>query len=72
LVEEEERQKQKEEEDLRWEEDERRRRLEVAEKEYAQQKELEKARQGKRKAVESEHSGGETEKELQGSNKKVS
>jgi hypothetical protein len=72
LAEEEERQKQKEEEDQRRDEDKRKRRLEVVEKEYAQQKELKKVRQGKRKAVESEDSGGEMEKELQGSNKKVS
>jgi hypothetical protein len=72
MAEEEERQKQKEEEDQRWEEDERKRRLEAAEKEYAWQKELEKARQGKRKAMESEDSRKKTEKELQGSNKKVS
>jgi hypothetical protein len=44
LVEEEEKQKQKEEEDWRREEDELKRRLEAAEKEYTQQKELEKAR----------------------------
>jgi hypothetical protein len=72
LVEEEERQRQKEEEDRRWEEDKKKRRLEVVEKEYARQKELEKARQEKRKAMGSEHSGEETEKEPQGSNKKVS
>jgi hypothetical protein len=41
LAEEEERRKQKEEEEWRWEEDERKKRLEVAEKEYARQKELE-------------------------------
>jgi hypothetical protein len=53
-------------------EDERKRKLEVAEKEYAQQKKLKKARQGKKKAMESEDSGEEMEKELQGSNKKIS
>jgi hypothetical protein len=42
------------------------------EKKYAQQKDLEKARQEKRKAIESEDSREETEKEPQGSNKKVS
>jgi hypothetical protein len=62
MAEEEERQKQKEEEDRRWEKDERKRRLEVVEKEYAQQKELEKARQGKRKAMESEDSREKTER----------
>jgi hypothetical protein len=72
LVEEEEKQKQKEEEDQRWEEDERKRRLEVAEKEYTWQKEIEKARLEKQKAVELEESGEKTEKELEGSNKKVS
>jgi hypothetical protein len=44
----------------------------VAEKEYTRQKELEKARQEKRKVMESENSGEDMEKELQGSNKKVS
>jgi hypothetical protein len=42
------------------------------EKEYTRQKELEKARWEKRKAVELEKSGEETEKEPEGSNKKVS
>jgi hypothetical protein len=46
--------------------------LEGAEKEYARQKELEKAILGKRKAVEMEESGEEMEKEPEGSNKKVS
>jgi hypothetical protein len=41
------------------------------EKEYTRQKELEKARWEKRKAVELEKSGEEPEKELEGSNKKV-
>jgi hypothetical protein len=45
---------------------------EEAEKEYARQKELEQARREKRKAVELEESGEETEKEPEGSNKKVS
>jgi hypothetical protein len=72
LAEEEEKRKQKEEEDRIWEKDERKRMLEVAEKEYTQQKELEKARQEKRKAVELEESGEEMEKEPEGSNKKVS
>jgi hypothetical protein len=72
LAEEEERQKQKEEDKRRREEDERKKRLEVAEKEYARQKKLEKARWEKRKAVELEDSGEETEKEPEGSNKKVS
>jgi predicted DNA-binding protein (MmcQ/YjbR family) len=71
LAEEEERWKQKEEDEWRWEEDERKRRLEVTEKEYARQKELEKVRWEKRKVVELEDSGEETEKELEGSNKKV-
>jgi hypothetical protein len=41
------------------------------EKEYTRQKELEKARREKRKAVELEDSGEETEKEPEDSNKKV-
>jgi hypothetical protein len=45
---------------------------EEAEKEYARQRELEKARSEKRKAVEIEESREETEKEPEGSNKKVS
>jgi hypothetical protein len=49
-----------------------RKKLEAVEKEYARQKELEKARREKRKAVELEDSGEETEKEPEGSNKKVS
>jgi hypothetical protein len=49
-----------------------RRRLEEVEKEYARQKEIEKARSEKRKVVEMEESGEETEKEPEGSNKKVS
>jgi hypothetical protein len=72
LAEEEERWKQKEEDKQRREEDERKKRLNVAEKEYARQKELEKARREKRKVVELEDSGEETEKEPEGSNKKVS
>jgi hypothetical protein len=36
------------------------------------QKEIERARLGKRRAIELEESGEETEKELEGSNKKVS
>jgi hypothetical protein len=42
------------------------------EKEYTRQKELEKVRREKRKAVGLEESGEETEKEPEGSNKKVS
>jgi hypothetical protein len=45
--------------------------LEEAEKEYMRQKELEKARLEKWKAVEMGESGEEMEKELEGSNKKV-
>jgi hypothetical protein len=71
LAEEEEKQKQKEEEDWRWEEDERKRRLEAVEEEYAWQKELEKARREKRKAVKLEDSGEEMEMEPEGLNKKV-
>jgi hypothetical protein len=72
LAEKEEKWKQKEEEEQRREKDERKRRLEVAEKEYAWQKDLENARREKRKAVELEGSREEMEKEPEGSNKKVS
>jgi hypothetical protein len=73
LAEEEENQRREEEVEQRWkEEEEQRRRLEEAEKEYARQKELEKVRSEKRKAVEMKESGEETEKEPEGSNKKVS
>jgi hypothetical protein len=44
----------------------------IKEKEYTRQKELEKVRRKKRKAVELEESREEMEKELEGSNKKVS
>jgi hypothetical protein len=73
LAEEEENRRREEEvERRRKEEEERKRKLEEAEKEYARQKEIEKARLEKRKAVEIEESGEETEKEPEGSNKKVS
>jgi hypothetical protein len=72
MVEEEELRKWKEEEEQRQKEEERKRRLEKVGKEYERQKELTKARLGKRKVMEPEDSGEEMEKELQGSNKKVS
>jgi hypothetical protein len=73
LAEEEEmRRREEEAERRRKEEDEWKRKLEEAEKEYARQKEIERARLEKRKAVEIEESGEETEKEPEGSNKKVS
>jgi hypothetical protein len=73
LAEEEENRRQEEEAERRQkEEEEQRRRLEEAEKQYARQRELEKARLEKRKAAEVEESREETERELEGSNKKVS
>jgi hypothetical protein len=59
-------------EQRRKEEEEWKRRLEEAEKEYERQKEIEKARLGKRKVMEMEESREEMEKEPEGSNKKVS
>ena len=64
LVEEEERRKREEEEERRW-------KLEEMEQEWLRQKELEKARKEKRKAVEISEDNGD-EAELSGSNKKVS
>jgi hypothetical protein len=73
LAEEEEVWRQEEEVEQKWkEEEEQRKRLEEAEKGYARQKEIEKARSEKRKAAEMEESREETEKEPEGSNKKVS
>jgi hypothetical protein len=72
MAEEEELREWKEEEEQKWKEEGRKQRLKEAEKEYNRQKELAKARQGKRKAMISEDSREETEKKLQGSNKKVS
>jgi hypothetical protein len=54
------------------EEEQQRKRLEEAEKEYVRQKEIEKARLGKWKVTEMKESREETEKEPEGSNKKVS
>jgi hypothetical protein len=72
LAEAEEIRRQEEEAEQRQKEEEEQRRLEEAEKEYARQKEIEKARLEKWKVVEMKESGEETEKELGGSNKKVS
>ena len=60
-----------EEERRKREEEERRRRLEQAEQDWIRQKELEKARKEKRKAVEVLEDDGD-EAEPSGSNKKVS
>jgi TolA-binding protein len=72
LAEEEEIWRRQEEAERKWkEEEEQRRRLEEAEKEYTRQKVIERARLGKQRAIELEESGEETEKEPEGSNKKV-
>ena len=60
-----------EEEKRKREEEERRRRLEQVERDWIRQKELEKARKEKRKAVEISEDNGD-EVEPSGSNKKVS
>jgi hypothetical protein len=73
LAEKQENQRREEVVEWKWkEEEEQRKRFEEAEKEYARQKEIEKARLEKWKATEMEESGEETEKKPEGSNKKVS